>query len=82
MNVQATGAVFIPQKRTCSTSKLEFSSLLWVFLAIVDPDSVLPIRIRIRIPNSDLDPTDQNNVRIHNTGLHKRRLIDGSIPKS
>jgi hypothetical protein len=36
--VQATGDVFIPHKRTSSTSKLEFSSLLWVILALLDPD--------------------------------------------
>jgi hypothetical protein len=39
-DVQASGEVFIPQKKTSSTSKLEFSSLLWVILAL-----------RIHIPN-------------------------------
>jgi hypothetical protein len=34
--VQATGEVLIPQKKTSSTSKLEFS--LWVVLALLDPD--------------------------------------------
>jgi hypothetical protein len=37
-DVQATGEVFIPQKKRCSPSKLEFSSLLWVILALLDPD--------------------------------------------
>ncbi len=36
--VQAIGEVFIPQKRTSSTSKLEFSSLLWFIFALLDPD--------------------------------------------
>ena len=36
--VQATREVFIPQKRTSSTSKLEFSSLLWFILTLLDPD--------------------------------------------
>jgi hypothetical protein len=30
--------VFIPKKRTSSISKLEFSSILWVVLALLDPD--------------------------------------------
>jgi hypothetical protein len=37
-DVQATGEVFTPQKRTSTTSKHEFSSLLWVILAFLDPD--------------------------------------------
>jgi hypothetical protein len=37
-DAQATGEDFIPQKRTYSTSKLEFSSLLSVILALLDPD--------------------------------------------
>jgi hypothetical protein len=37
-NVQATGEVFIPQKRSFSTSKLKISSLLWVFFALLDLD--------------------------------------------
>jgi hypothetical protein len=37
-DVQATGEVFTPQKKTSSTSKLEFSSLFWVILALLDPD--------------------------------------------
>jgi hypothetical protein len=38
-DVQATGDVFIlTSKRTSSTSKLEFSSFLWVILALLDPD--------------------------------------------
>jgi hypothetical protein len=47
--------VFIPQKRTSSTSKLEFSSLLWVILFLLS-------WIRIRIPNADpdTDPSRQN----------------------
>ncbi len=65
--VQATGEVFIPQKRTSSTSKLEFSSLLWFILALLD---------RICIPNADPnpDPASQNEngsvrirIRICNT---------------
>jgi hypothetical protein len=38
-HAQAPGKVFIPQKKTSSTSKLDFSSLLWVILALLDPDS-------------------------------------------
>jgi hypothetical protein len=41
---------FIPQKRTSGTSKLEFSSLLWVIFALLD---------QIRIPKADSDPADQ-----------------------
>jgi hypothetical protein len=37
-DVQATREVFIPQKKTSSTSKLKFSSFLWVILALLDPD--------------------------------------------
>jgi hypothetical protein len=37
-DVQATGEAFIPQKKTSSTSKREFSALLWVILALMDPD--------------------------------------------
>jgi hypothetical protein len=37
-DVQAAEEVFIPQKKTSTTSKLEFSSLLWVILALLDPD--------------------------------------------
>jgi hypothetical protein len=37
-NVQATGEVFIPQKRTSGTSKLEISSLFWVVFALLDLD--------------------------------------------
>jgi hypothetical protein len=37
-DVQATREVFIPQKRTFSTSKHEFFSLLWVILSLLDPD--------------------------------------------
>jgi hypothetical protein len=33
-----TAEVFIPQKRTSGDLKLEFSSLLWVILALLDPD--------------------------------------------
>ncbi len=59
--VQATGEAFIPQKWTSSNLKLEFSSLLWVILTLLDPDpdpyslcgsgSSRPkwMRIRIRI---------------------------------
>jgi hypothetical protein len=53
MDVQATGEVFIPQKKTSSTSKFELSSLLWVIWPFW-------IRIRIRITNADPDPADQN----------------------
>jgi hypothetical protein len=37
-DVQATAEAFSPQKRTSSTSKLEFSSLLRVILVLLDPD--------------------------------------------
>jgi hypothetical protein len=37
--VQATGEVFIPQKRISSTLKIEISSLLWVIFALLDPDA-------------------------------------------
>ncbi len=52
-DVQATGQVFIPQNRKFRTSKLEFSSLLRVISALLDPDPD-PVecewmRIRIRI---------------------------------
>ena len=40
-----------PQKRTSSTSKLEFSSLFWVILALLDPDPD---------PYADPDPADRN----------------------
>ncbi len=66
--VQATGEVFISQKWTSSTLKLEFSSLLWVILAFLDLDpdpkpysqcrpwsgSGRPklIRVRVRIRNT------------------------------
>jgi hypothetical protein len=66
-DVQATGEVFIPQKRTSSTSKHEFFfTFLWIRI---------PIRIRIRIPNADPDPADQNEcgsvgMRIHNTDFY------------
>jgi hypothetical protein len=43
-DVQATGEVIIPQKRTSSTLKLEFSGSFW------------PSWIRIRIPNARPDP--------------------------
>jgi hypothetical protein len=37
-NVQATGEVFISQKRTFSTSKLEICSLFWGNFALLDAD--------------------------------------------
>jgi hypothetical protein len=37
-DVRATGEAFVPRKRTSSISKLELSSLLWVILALLDPD--------------------------------------------
>jgi hypothetical protein len=37
-DVQATGEVYIQRKRTSSTLKLEFPSLLWVIVALLDPD--------------------------------------------
>ncbi len=36
---QATREVFIPHKRTSSTSELEISSLLWVIFALLNPGS-------------------------------------------
>jgi hypothetical protein len=58
-NFQAKKEVFRPQKRTSSTSKkheiLSFFLILWVNLALLDPDTdpltrlnMDPIRIRIR----------------------------------
>ncbi len=54
----------LPQNRTSRTSKLEFSSLLWVILALLDPDpysqcgsrSVFPIWIRIQLTKMKADP--------------------------
>jgi hypothetical protein len=40
-----------PQKRTSGTLKLEFSSLFWVILALLDPDPD---------PYADPDPADRN----------------------
>jgi hypothetical protein len=37
-DVQTTGEIFIPQKRTYISSKLEFSSRLWVIFALMDPE--------------------------------------------
>jgi hypothetical protein len=51
---QATGEAFSPQKRTSSTSKLEFSSLFWVILALLNPDP---------------DPVDQNECGFGSTTL-------------
>jgi hypothetical protein len=65
-DVQATGEVFIPQKKTSRSriSKLEYSSffVLWVILALLDLDPAYP------------DPADQNEcrsvrIRIRNTGF-------------
>ncbi len=52
---QATGEVFIPQKRTSSTSKLVISSLLWVSFCNSGSGSSRPkwLRIRIRIHNTE-----------------------------
>jgi hypothetical protein len=52
-DVQATGEVFIPQKRTSSTSEIEIFLLLWVIFA---PS----IRIQFSITTADPDPADQN----------------------
>ncbi len=62
-DVQATCEAFIPQKRTSSTSKLAFLHFCGSFC---------PSWIRIRIPNADPDPADQNEsgsvrIRIRNT---------------
>ncbi len=70
---QATGEVFILQMRTSSTSKLEFSSLLWVLLALLDPD-----------PDADLaDQNECGSVRIwiHNkpTFSHKSSVYQGTV---
>jgi hypothetical protein len=58
---QATGEVFIPQKKTTSTSKLEFSSLV-VHFGSTGSGSVFSMRIRIPIQptkmNADPDPAD------------------------
>jgi hypothetical protein len=39
-DIQATGEIFIPHKRTSSTSEFEISSLLLVIFALLDPDPV------------------------------------------
>jgi hypothetical protein len=52
VGVQATIEVFTPQKKTSNTSKLEFFPILWVILALLDPDPYSQ--------NADLDPADQN----------------------
>jgi hypothetical protein len=62
-DVQASGELFIPQKRTSSTSKLEISSFLLFILALLDPDPADQnecgsVRIRIRILNTDYDYDD------------------------
>jgi hypothetical protein len=62
-DVQATGEVFIPQKRTSSTSKLEFSSLLWAMLALPDPYSQCGYRSESSRPK---------RMQIHNTGFETR----------
>ncbi len=58
IRIQVTGEVFIPQKRTSSTSKVEFSSLLWVILALLDPD-----------PYPNPDPAIQNECGSGSTTL-------------
>jgi hypothetical protein len=59
-DVQATGEVFIPRKKTSSSSKLEFSSLfLWVILALLDPDPYSQcgaVRIRIQPTKMNAEP--------------------------
>ncbi len=51
-NVQDTGKVIDPQKKTSSTSKLEISSLLWVIFSLKDPDPAGQNKLGIRIHNS------------------------------
>jgi hypothetical protein len=68
-DVQATGEVFISQKKTTSTSKLKFSSLWWVILALLDPDP---------------DPADQDEwgsvrIRIRNTAYNPPIIIGITI---
>ncbi len=60
-DVQATGEVFIPQKTTSSTSKLKFSSLLWVILA-TGSGSVFQMRIRIQPTKMNADPDPQKQL--------------------
>jgi hypothetical protein len=49
-DVKATGEAFIPQKKTSNTSKLKFSSFLWVILARIRIDPYF------RIPNANPYP--------------------------
>jgi hypothetical protein len=55
-DIQATGEVFIPQKRTSGTSKLKFSSLLWVIFGPLGFGCVFPMRIRIQPTKMNKDP--------------------------
>ncbi len=62
LSLQATGKVFIPQKRTFVTSKLEFSSLLWFILALLDAEPYFQCWSGSRSSRSKL-----MRIRIHNT---------------
>ncbi len=66
-DVQATGEVFIPQKRTSNTSKVRFVHF-WVILVPPDPDP-------IRIPSADPNPAEQNECGSGSTTLDSWRWI-------
>jgi hypothetical protein len=71
-DVQATGEAFRPQKKKSSTSKHEISSFFPIF------GSVWTSWIRIRIPNVDLERTDQNQFRPGSTTLDDGQGLQAS----
>jgi hypothetical protein len=71
-DVKATEEVFIPEKRTSSTSETEFLHFRGLFLPSWK-------RIRIRSPNADPDPADHNGCGSGSTTLLKVMEVKASL---